>query len=121
MDWDMLINETAKRSGEAPERAAGVLNAFLDAVIDGMATDETIGLRGDFGSFEMRDSGGFRSMHERSIPKCRRTPVFKKSAALKKKLRQADADYIQMLRESGRETQAEMLSRKQTASGNSEK
>ena len=109
MDWDDLIEETARRAGLDREETLRVLDSLFDAVIDKMATEETVRLREDFGYFEMRDAGGSESVHPRAVTKCRRTPVFKKAGALKKKLRQSDEEYCQMLRGAGREAQAERL------------
>jgi hypothetical protein len=51
-------------------------------------------------------------MHPQVVTKCHRTPVFKKASNLKKKLRQSDAEYCQMLREAGCGAQAERLTRR---------
>ena len=112
MTWDQLLEETALRAKADPADAGRVLNAFFDIVIAQMETEERIMLRPDFGYFEMREAGGDKALREQSLRKARRTPVFKKSSALKKQLRQSDEDYLAMLRESGRAAQAARLLRK---------
>ena len=113
MTWDQLLEETALRARCSRTEAEATLNAFFDAVIDRMETEDVVPMRPDFGHFELRAAGGARSPKEQSIPKARRTPVFKKSGALKKQLRQSDEAYLDMLREAGRSAQADRLRRKQ--------
>ena len=115
MTWKHLLEETARRSGLPAASAAQALNALFDLIIDKMETEDVIMLRPDFGCFEMRVAGGERTAHEQSLRKVRRTPVFKKSGALKKQLRQSDEAYLDMLRSSGRIAQANRLLRKREA------
>ena len=114
MTWEELVKETAQRAQTDPSDAARILNSFFDVVIAGMETEELIAFRPDFGYFELRPAGGGKMQGDRqSLPKARRTPVFKKSTALKKQLRQSDDDYLNTLRASGRADQANRLLRKQ--------
>lgn len=114
MTWDQLLEETAQRARVCPADAAKVLNAFFDAVIQGMEAENTILLRPDFGYFEMRTAGGGKALQDQNLRKspCR-TPVFKKSGMLKKQLRRSDAEYPEMLGGAGRTAQAERLLQKQ--------
>lgn len=81
MEWTGLVAETASGVNVEREQAERILNAFFDAVIDGMNSEQLLMLRSDFGYFEMREEtcspGGRR----------RRVPVFKKSGRLKNRLR----------------------------------
>lgn len=114
MTWEELMKETALRAQTDPADVARILNAFFDVVIAGMETEELIAFRPDFGYFELRSAGGGKAQgSQQSLPKARRTPVFKKSNTLKKQLRQSDGDYLNMLRSSGRIDQANRLLRKQ--------
>jgi|GEM_PF-6336379 len=106
MNWETLIEETARRAGTDRQTAALTLDSFFDAVIRSMETEECIQLRSDFGCFEMREAGGEYAQHSQSLPKGHRTPVFKKAAELKKQLRQSDEEYLRMLRQTGHEEQA---------------
>lgn len=112
MTWEALIQETAQRGKLSPSETERMLNAFFDTVMDSMKTESCVMFRPDFGCFEMRAVGGETHPGEQNLPKNRRTPVFKKSAALKKQLRQSDEAYLRMLRETGRDAQADRLERK---------
>jgi nucleoid DNA-binding protein len=112
LKWENLIRETARRAEMGQEETARALDSFFDTLIEKMTTEDEIHLRQDFGYFEMREAGGEQSMHPQVVTKCHRTPVFKKASNLKKKLRQSDAEYCQMLREAGCGAQAERLTRR---------
>lgn len=83
MEWDRLVRETALQSGCSREYTEEIVDAFFDAVMDGMRTDRLVMLRPDLGYFEMRPAETGR--RERSP--ARRAPVFKKSGQLKALLR----------------------------------
>jgi nucleoid DNA-binding protein len=113
VNWDSLIRETARRADADYSETKRTLESFFDTVIESMGTDDTVQLRPDFGLFEMREAGGEKSIRKSALPKSRRTPVFKKAGTLKKQLRQDDGDYLHMLRQDGRDAQADRLARKQ--------
>lgn len=115
MNWDALIDETARRTGGKREDIARTLNVFFDVVIEKMGTDDVIQLRSDFGCFEMREAGGEKGPHRDTLYKCRRTPVFKKSKVLKKQLRQDDDAYLRMLLDAGQTEQADRLLQKRAS------
>lgn len=112
MEWESLICETARRTGMGQEETLRTLDSFFDTLIEKMTTEDEIQLRQDFGHFEMREAGGEQSVHSQVVTKCHRTPVFKKAVDLKKRLRQSDTEYCQMLRQAGCEAQAERLTRR---------
>lgn len=112
MKWETLIEETARRAGTDCAEVRRTLDFFFDALIEKMDTEDTIQLREDFGCFELREAGGLQAGRPQTVTKCRRTPVFKKSNQLKKRLRQTDQDYCAMLRDVGRDAQAQRLEQK---------
>ena len=113
MEWERLIEETAESAGRSESETEAVLNAFLDTLVSALKREDSVGLRRDFGTFTVRESGGEAKSERRpQIVKKQRSVVFKTAGGLQKQLRQSDEEYLEMLEALGAHAQAELVQKK---------